>query len=74
MRGILQQEKWNGLDSRWVLAWNSHPLRLYVLETVALVFGLLTLVGLVGILLRRATISKIRRVPQRDLQAGDSRP
>jgi nitrate reductase gamma subunit len=50
------------LIPRSVLAWNSHPLRLYVLEISALIFGLLTLVGLVGIMLRRATISKIRRV------------
>ncbi|MDH3717145.1 MAG: respiratory nitrate reductase subunit gamma [Planctomycetota bacterium] len=47
---------------RSVLVWNSHPLRLYILEITALIFGLLTLVGLVGIMLRRATISKIRRV------------
>lgn len=47
---------------RSVLAWNSHPLRLYVLEISALVFGLLTLIGLVGIVLRRVTMSKIRKV------------
>ncbi len=50
------------LIPRSVLAWNSHPLRLYVLEVSALAFGLLTLIGLVGIILRRATTSKIRRV------------
>lgn len=50
------------LVPRSILVWNSHPLRLYILEISALIFGLLTLVGLVGILVRRATISKIRRV------------
>ncbi len=50
------------LIPRSILLWNSHPLRLYVLEISALAFGLLTLVGLVGIIVRRATFSKIRRV------------
>ena len=45
-----------------MLAWNSHPLRLYILEISALTFGLLTLIGLVGIVLRRSTISKLRKV------------
>src|SRR5215469_9813963 len=31
-----------------ILAWNSHPLRLYILEASALTFGLLALVGLCG--------------------------
>lgn len=47
---------------RGVLLWNSHPLRLYVLEISALVFGLLTLIGLVGIMARRATCRVIRKV------------
>lgn len=47
---------------RTLLLWNSHPLRLYILEISALVFGLLTLVGLVGIVIRRATNTKIRNV------------
>ncbi len=50
------------LIPRGVLAWNSHPLRLYVLEISALVFGLLTLIGLVGLIVRRATFLKVRRV------------
>ena len=50
------------LIPRTVLAWNSHPLRLYVLEISALIFGLLTLVGLVGIVLRRFSNTKIRKV------------
>jgi nitrate reductase gamma subunit len=50
------------LIPRGVLAWNSHPLRLIVLEVAALAFGLLTLVGLVGLIARRASISRIRKV------------
>ena len=47
---------------RSILAWNSHPLRLYVLEVSALIFGLMTLIGLVGVIVRRLTHSKIRTV------------
>ncbi len=50
------------LIPRGVLAWNSHSLRLIVLEVAALAFGLLTLVGLVGLIARRASISRIRKV------------
>jgi len=50
------------LIPRTVLAWNSHPLRLYVLEVSALAFGVLTLVGLVGLIVRRLSNSKIRTV------------
>ncbi len=46
----------------WILGWNSHPIRLYVLEITALVFGLLTLFGLVSILWRRLTNVKARTV------------
>ncbi len=53
------------LIPRSLLAWNSHPLRLYILEIAALVFGLMTLIGLVGIVLRRATMLKIRKVTTR---------
>ena len=45
-----------------ILAWNSRPLRLYILETTALVFGLLTVVGLLGAITRRLTVSKVRKV------------
>ncbi len=48
------------LIPRQILLWNSRPLRLYVLEISALIFGLLTLAGLVGAILRRLTVSKIR--------------
>ncbi len=50
------------LVPRSVLAWNSQPLRLYILEVSALVFGLLTLVGLIGIVVRRARDPKLRIV------------
>ncbi len=47
---------------REVLAWNGDPLRLYILEITGLVFGLLTLVGIIAIIIRRRTFSKIRTV------------
>jgi nitrate reductase gamma subunit len=50
------------LIPREVLAWNSRPLRLYVLEVTALVFGLLALVGLVAALWRRCRNPKVRVV------------
>lgn len=45
-----------------VLAWNRVPLRLYILEISAFVFALLTLVGLVSVIVRRLTVTKIRMV------------
>ncbi|MDP7034034.1 MAG: respiratory nitrate reductase subunit gamma [Planctomycetota bacterium] len=48
------------LIPRHLLAWNSRPLRLYVLEVSALIFGLLSLIGLVNIIIRRVTRSKVR--------------
>lgn len=50
------------LVPRSVLLWNSRPLRLYILEISALIFGLLTLIGLIGCIIRRMTMSKIREV------------
>lgn len=50
------------LIPRSILAWNSHPLRLYVLEVAALACGLLTLIGLCGVLIRRFSNSKVRNV------------
>ncbi|MBI2893606.1 MAG: respiratory nitrate reductase subunit gamma [Deltaproteobacteria bacterium] len=47
---------------RSVLAWNAVPVRLYVIEVAAFVAGLLTLVGLVNIVVRRLTDSKSRIV------------
>jgi nitrate reductase gamma subunit len=50
------------LVPRQILLWNSRPLRLYILEVSALAFGLLTLVGLAAIVVRRFTEPKLRRV------------
>lgn len=47
---------------RSLLAWNSVPWRLYVLEISALAFGILTLIGLVGVVVRRMSSSKVRVV------------
>ena len=45
-----------------VLAWNRVSLRLYVVEITMLIGGVLTLVGLVSLVLRRFRNSKVRRV------------
>ncbi|MHC5011467.1 MAG: MFS transporter [Planctomycetota bacterium] len=37
----------------WILAWNGSPLRLYVLEVTAFVFGILAFVGIINIVIRR---------------------
>ncbi|MCA9229988.1 MAG: respiratory nitrate reductase subunit gamma [Planctomycetales bacterium] len=50
------------LIPRQLLAWNSVPWRLYVLEISALAFGILTLIGLVAVIIRRFTNSKVRMV------------
>jgi len=47
---------------RSLLAWNSVPWRLYVLEVSALAFGILTLIGLVAVIVRRMGSSKVRVV------------
>jgi nitrate reductase gamma subunit len=50
------------LIPRSILAWNSHPLRLYVLEISALACGLLTLIGMIASIIRRGAMTRIRRV------------
>ena len=45
-----------------ILAWNGVPWRLYVLEVSALAFGLLALLGLVMLIIRRATNARVRQV------------
>jgi nitrate reductase gamma subunit len=47
---------------RSILWWNSVPLRLYILEVSMLVFGILTLVGLLNLIARRLTNTKARYV------------
>lgn len=53
------------LVPRSILAWNAQPARLYILEASALAAGLLTLVGLVGIIIRRYSEPKVRIVTSR---------
>ena len=50
------------LVPRSLLAWYSHPILLYILEISALACGVLTVAGLVGIIWRRFTTSKVRQV------------
>ena len=50
------------LIPRTVLWWNSVPARLYILEWSALVCGLLTLVGLLQVIVRRAGAARLRTV------------
>ncbi len=50
------------LIPREILVWNSHPLRLYVLEITAFIFGVLTMIGLISIITRRVTVPKIKMV------------
>ena len=47
-----------------VLAWNSDPVRLLVLEVAAFAFGLSVLWGLINLLIRRFSSSRIRSVTQ----------
>ncbi len=42
-----------------VLAWNAHPLRLIILEVTAFIFGVAVLIGIVNLLYRRITNSRI---------------
>lgn len=53
------------LVPRSILAWNGHPVRLYILEITALAAGLLCVVGMIGIIVRRMSNSKIRVVTSR---------
>lgn len=50
------------LIPKQILWWNSHPLRLYILEITAFIFGVLTMIGLISIITRRLTVSKIKMV------------
>lgn len=50
------------LIPRTILAWNGHPVRLYVLEASALAFGFLCLWGLVMLIYRRLSSDRIRVV------------
>lgn len=53
------------LIPRAVLAWNGSPLRLLILQVTAFSFGLSILVGLIGLLYRRATNARVKMVTTR---------
>lgn len=53
------------LVPRGVLAWNAVPVRLLILETTGLMAGLLCLVGLVVLILRRMSDARLRAVTSR---------
>ncbi|MEW6731143.1 MAG: respiratory nitrate reductase subunit gamma [Acidobacteriota bacterium] len=50
------------LFPKQVLAFNGVPWRLYILESTGLLFGLLSLIGLVSLIIRRITSPRIRVV------------
>ncbi len=50
------------LMPRAILSWNSAPMRLYLLEVTGLACAVLTLVGLIAMIVRRFTNSKLRVV------------
>ena len=47
---------------RGVLAWNSQPIRLMILEITAFIFGISMLIGLVNLLIRRYTQPRLKFV------------
>jgi nitrate reductase gamma subunit len=53
------------LVPRSILAWNGHPIRLYILEITALSAGLLAVVGMIGMIVRRISNPKVRVVTSR---------
>lgn len=53
------------LVPRQILLFNSRPLRLYILEVSALIFGVTTLVSLLALIARRFTDSRVRVVTSR---------
>ncbi|NUQ72117.1 MAG: respiratory nitrate reductase subunit gamma [Polyangiaceae bacterium] len=49
------------LFPREVTLWNQMPVRLFILEATALCAGILTLVGVIGLAVRRATSPRVRQ-------------
>ncbi len=45
-----------------VLAWNSQPIRLMILEITAFIFGISMLIGLINLLIRRYTTPRLKSV------------
>lgn len=60
--GILLGHLIGFLIPRQVMLWNAQPLRLFVLEGTALVFGLMALVGLVALVWRRLANRRLHGV------------
>src|SRR5215467_10320796 len=60
--GVLAGHAIGFLFPKSVLAFNSVPVRLYVLEITALLFGLMCLIGLVNLIIRRHVSARIRAV------------
>ena len=48
------------LFPRYVTIWNGNPVRLLILESTAMAAGFLTLIGLLGLIYRRATNDRLR--------------
>jgi len=48
-----------------VLAWNGKPIRLYILEISAFAFGIISIVGLTVLIIRRIRVKRIRLVTTR---------
>lgn len=48
------------LFPRQMMLWNRIPVRLFILEATALVAAILTLVGLIGLMTRRASTARLR--------------
>jgi len=53
------------LVPRAILAWNGRPLRLYILEITALSAGILAVVGMIGMIARRVSNPKLKKVTSR---------
>ena len=60
--GVLTAHLVGFLIPQSILWWNMEPVRLYILETTGFVLGLLALVGLLVLIYRRLTNSRIRVV------------
>jgi len=50
------------LIPRGVLAWNSHPVRLIVIEVSAFIFAIAVLIGLINLFVRRTTSDRVKIV------------
>jgi len=48
-----------------VLAWNDKPLRLYILETAAFAFAIITVIGLTVLIIRRIRVKRVRMLTTR---------